>query len=89
VREGLRFVKPRVPRSIRGTATKPSLLVPTANYWLLAIEAIGYTPTVPSSSASLLKPSERLLQRSLPAAPACEDLLLPRGAPAALTNFDG
>jgi hypothetical protein len=36
--------KPRVPRSIRGTATKPRSLVPTANYRFLAIEAVGYTP---------------------------------------------
>ena len=33
--------KPRVSRSIRDTATKPRLLVPTALYWLFVIEAVG------------------------------------------------
>jgi len=36
-----------------------------------------------------MKPSNTHLQSSLPAAPAGEDLPLPRGAPAALTQFDG
>jgi hypothetical protein len=40
-------------------------------------------------AVSLLKPAKELLQCSLPAAPACEDLPLLRGTPAALTEFDG
>ena len=39
-------------------------------------------------AVSLLKPAKGLLPRSLPAAPACENLPLLRGTPAALTQFD-
>ena len=44
--------KPRVPRSIRGTATTTRSLVPTANYQSLASEAVGYTPSAFSTRST-------------------------------------